>query len=740
MDLNVKQEKLKQKINTHLRSITRQLIKFDTLEETLNYLLESFYKEFTCDLVGVILKEDNKLIPRVWIGEEFTIEKTLRLDVEDCSANLLEDALWGPNDQQETFPCSFRKAMEKEEILTWFTVPLNHNKKQIGLCVIGFRDFIPLVIEAEKIFVEFGHDVAVAIDLAKEKEKQKRKIKGIEWIRENIYPGSTIEDLIEKIVERAGKGTQAKGAMVYLFDEPNSCFSFHPPFYGSVTLSENISVDTNFPIDNYFPAVEIPGCNELTVPLSVNLKTIGVLYVCKNENEQFSDDDLEFLKFVSAFVSMQIENARLYELEFESKKRMERLMEHHQELVKKTVQGEDLNDISKTISSMLESSILLYDRFLKPMSSYFKYEDKNLQSIIEKKVIEQKQRITQLNSREFWLNRYEDRGVPCAVWPITGGRDTLGYLVISLPNRTIDRVLRLTLDYALNVYAIEFIKQKSVLDAKEQVKESFINQLFSKKIDDKEKLIQYATLINWDVLEPHQIATMSLEINGQEETNVVVLESYRTWLWDQIKTSLSLYDSSIILTRKDNEFILIVKTIGDKGKLDYWQKLHQRMLTLVTKERMKTTIYLGIGGKTAKLEDYYYCYVQSVKTKNVVSHRYLQGGFSFYDDLGSYTILNNTSDQLAAELFVKKHLGPLLKYSMNNSVNLFETLQVYLNNNGSLSNASKQLFIHRSTLEYRLERVLELIQIDLDDAEMRFELMMAYKLYSLFNFNSNQLI
>ncbi|WP_227935147.1 helix-turn-helix domain-containing protein [Alkalihalobacillus deserti] len=738
MDLNVKQEKLKQKINTHLRNITRQLIKFDTLQETLNYLLESFYKEFTCDLVGVILKEDNQLIPKVWIGDEFTIEETLKLKIDDCSSNLLQDALWGPDDQEEGVACSFKKAMEKEQLSTWFTVPLNHNNKQFGLCVIGFRDFIPLVIEAEKIFVEFGHDVAVAMDLAKEKEKQKRKIKGVEWIRENIFPGSTIEHLIEKIVERAGKGTQAKGACVYLFDETNSCFTPHPPNYGTITRSELITVDTNLPIDNYFPSVELPSSNELTIPLIVNLKTIGVLYVCKEDNHVFSDDDLEFLEFVSAFVSMQIENARLYELESESKKRMERLMEHHQELVKKTVQGQDLNDISKTISSMLESSILLYDRFLKPISTYFKDKETHLQPIIEKKVIEQKQEVTQLKSRELWLDECEEE--PCAVWPIIGGRDVLGYLVICLPKRKVNRMLRLTLDHALNVYAIEFIKQKLVLDAKEQVKESFVNQLFSEKIDDQDKIIQYATLINWNVLEPHQIATLSLELYDHDETNLVVLESYKSWLWDQIKTKLALYDASIIFTRKDKDFIFIVQPLNIKQHTDYWNGLYQRITSLLKKERTKTKIFLGIGGKTEKIGDYYYCYVQSVKAKNVVSYRYVQGGFSFYDDLGSYTILNNTSDSLASELFVKKHLGPLIKYSQNNHVDLFETLQVFLNHNGNLRDASKHLFIHRSTLEYRLERVTDLLQIDLNDAEMRFELMMAYKLHSLFNFNPEQLI
>src|SRR5699024_8906214 len=180
-----KKEKLKRNINNHLRKMTRQLIKFDTFQETLNYLLESFYREFTCDLVAVIFNENEKLIPKAWIGEGFTIETNLCLELENCSPNLLKDALWWPNDQQDHIHCEFHNAIQRENLSTWFTVPLKNNNKSIGLCVIGFREYVPLVVEAEKTFAEFGHDVAVAMDLAQDKEKQKRIIKGIEWFREN---------------------------------------------------------------------------------------------------------------------------------------------------------------------------------------------------------------------------------------------------------------------------------------------------------------------------------------------------------------------------------------------------------------------------------------------------------------------------------------------------------------------------------------------------------------------------
>ncbi len=737
MKLDSAKKKLREKIEMHLRGITRKLITFDTVQETLNYLLESFYKEFTCDLVAVLLKEGEMLIPKVWIGDDIHIDQTFHLSLEECAPNLLEYALWGPAAKEEQKTCVFADWLKKERISTWFTVPLKNNDKSLGLCVIGFHDFVPLIIEAEQNFTEFGRDVVAAIDLAQEKEEQKRKIKGIEWLRETSFIGSSIESVIEQVVKRAAKGTNAKGACIYLYDEVNKCFTLTPPTYGDISLKKEIFIDSAQTIDHYFPSVEKAGKHEITVPLIVNLKTIGMLYVCHEKGHSFASEDLEVLKFVSAFVSMHIENARLYQVEYENKRRLEKILDYHQALVKKTVEGKDLQAITETVGSMLGISLFLYDRFFRKVTSYIKEEKAHLCDLYEKKISSKKTKITQMGTKELWI---EDNHFSFSVWPIVGGTDFLGYLVICLEEQNVDRVLRLTFDYTLNVFALEFIKQKLVIDAREQEKESFINQLFAQTIDDEEKVITYATLINWNVFESHRVAVLSLEVSEMED-DLIASERYKTWLWDRIKAELMLYHPHIIFTRKGNDFIFIVKKLEEiKVSGHYWGKLYKQIKHIVQNENDRISVYLGIGNFTETLKDYYYSYVKAVKAKNVVSHRLTEKGYAYYDDLGSYTILNNTSDPLAAELFIKKHLAPLIQYSKENNVDLFQTLYLFLQHNGNYREASKKLYIHRSTLEYRIERIEEILKIDLNNADMRFELMMAYKLYSLFDFDRDKMI
>ena len=77
------------------------------------------------------------------------------------------------------------------------------------------------------------------------------------------------------------------------------------------------------------------------------------------------------------------------------------------------------------------------------------------------------------------------------------------------------------------------------------------------------------------------------------------------------------------------------------------------------------------------------------------------------------------------------YLAPLIKQEGSKGVNLIHTLKVYLENNGNIKKTAEQLFIHRSTLQYRLDRIASILEVDLSDAEEIFNLMLALKLYEL---------
>lgn len=62
-----------------------------------------------------------------------------------------------------------------------------------------------------------------------------------------------------------------------------------------------------------------------------------------------------------------------------------------------------------------------------------------------------------------------------------------------------------------------------------------------------------------------------------------------------------------------------------------------------------------------------------------------------------------------------------------------QTLRVYLSSFGDPSASSRTLGVHTNTLRYRLRRLHDLFGLDLNDADVRFSLMVDIRLRTLAN-------
>ena len=89
-------------------------------------------------------------------------------------------------------------------------------------------------------------------------------------------------------------------------------------------------------------------------------------------------------------------------------------------------------------------------------------------------------------------------------------------------------------------------------------------------------------------------------------------------------------------------------------------------------------------------------------------------------------------DQLADMVSISQLIHPavitLADHDRQKNAQLLPTLYVYLSNERSLSLAADKLFVHRNTLLYRLHRMNELVNIDLDNEEVRTHIILSYRM------------
>jgi sugar diacid utilization regulator len=100
-----------------------------------------------------------------------------------------------------------------------------------------------------------------------------------------------------------------------------------------------------------------------------------------------------------------------------------------------------------------------------------------------------------------------------------------------------------------------------------------------------------------------------------------------------------------------------------------------------------------------------------------------------FEDTGAYRLLLPAMSEDPGELerFYAETIAPLAAYDDQYETELVTTVEAYLGNDGNVAATAKQLFTHRHTIRYRLERVRELCGHDVSATEGREKLGLGLK-------------
>ncbi len=100
-----------------------------------------------------------------------------------------------------------------------------------------------------------------------------------------------------------------------------------------------------------------------------------------------------------------------------------------------------------------------------------------------------------------------------------------------------------------------------------------------------------------------------------------------------------------------------------------------------------------------------------------------------FEDTGSYRLLLPAMSEDPSELerFYDETVAPLAAYDEQYETDLVTTVEAYLDNDGNVTPTAEQLFTHRHTIRYRLERVRDLSGHDMSSTEGREKLGLGLK-------------
>ncbi len=212
-----------------------------------------------------------------------------------------------------------------------------------------------------------------------------------------------------------------------------------------------------------------------------------------------------------------------------------------------------------------------------------------------------------------------------------------------------------------------------------------------------------------------------IKLLSEKEITHSRMRSFRNTL-DMI---IKHYSKKIELFDYESQLVMVFANLNETEVLEVVDEINQRMkVLLLPAER----ITLGVGKVTKSIRCLYKSFKHAKAIQKLQKTGMIPEDKYYYGQLGIYRLLIGIDDQEIVEDYYSRVLKPLIDYDEQNQSDLKDVLKSYLDHDGSVNRTAEELFVHRNTINYKLNKIKDILNIDLSSLETRMELMLALAL------------
>lgn len=285
--------------------------------------------------------------------------------------------------------------------------------------------------------------------------------------------------------------------------------------------------------------------------------------------------------------------------------------------------------------------------------------------------------------------------------------EVLGVMALVDPRKTVGSHEMFALEYGTTVLALEMSHLRNLAEVELRLHRDLVDDLIVGT--DDESAYARAAAIGHDLRGPHWVIVVQWG-GGHPDSAVAVATG---------RAAASLRLSSVI-SRRSGAVVLLVSGRPDGDAL--YRALSRSLGSAGT---------IGVGARCDGPRDFPRSYSEAMRALGIRQKSKSPHGVTAFDQLGFYRILDTGVNRSEITAFVSEWLGRLLDYDKHKNTDLVQTLSQYLECGGHYDEAAAALMIHRSTLRYRLGRIREITDLDLNDVDSRLNLHVATRAWQV---------
>lgn len=424
-----------------------------------------------------------------------------------------------------------------------------------------------------------------------------------------------------------------------------------------------------------------------------------VLYIC-NENEKPKD---------KMYIQDNIDLIDLYNHMSDIMEYYNYLEQQKQALFQSLYNGNGLNDLLKATYHHLDNPIVLLDSTFTVLSMYpadtidtefftsrnnrLSLDTIHIQDMKDRKIVDKI-----YHSVHPFIVNIPSLPCPCVIESVRIKSSVIGYIFIRCDNRQLSRD---ELDYIhvfTQMISIQLQKDESYQSPFRIKYETFFKDLFSNHYEKEKDIIE--DLKELEVVPKKQyVFVASGFINNDER--LMATEYYCM--------QLSMVFKNSIHNSYRGYFISLISIDSHLSDIERYEDF-------LNMNHMK-------GAFSYMFDDLLNCKPYLNQCINQLKHdltHYSEKPISYHEDFFLKNLFQSSNNVKEMQATIHPAIKNMYNYDTEHKTEYIKTLRTYFQNNRSASMTSKVLYIHKSTFFYRLDKMINLFHLHLENADSLF--------------------
>ncbi len=448
------------------------------------------------------------------------------------------------------------------------------------------------------------------------------------------------------------------------------------------------------------------------VPAEVLAEVVGAAEECGLPLISVTWDDT-FIQIMYDVVALLLEN-NLEKLEYY------KLIQD--KFTQAVVEEKGLDFLINMLSELLSKPVILFDKSLKVISSSDqKYGDLKDPAIGNHKNVLNKNQIVRGTLLLPTGEKQEQ-----VIVPVIQNNKAMSYLVIMEEGGALEESDYIIIKNSINIMALELIKRMRISEAEKKYKYDLFDTIISGEFD-LEFLKEQARLVGWDINGSYAMVIVSLDNSDQHRNQLDKANRFTDMVERKAYQILEQYAKVFIRVKGHLAFVLWNRKQRElKQEINSIYEACDRLTAVLNTCYKDLNIKIGLGSFRQGIINVWQSYREA---KNALEFcDILNCGRMSYQELGIWRLLNKVKDKIDLAEYIPEAILKLNEYDHLNHGELLKTLEMFICSGRNVTITAKKMFVHPKTVIYRLNRLKEIGQLDLDDHDCLFEVELGIKI------------